>query len=109
MPYKASFRTDINEGIKDLIVRYGPVVAVIHFPKDWEQSEQPYIYTEPCTGDPDHAVAVVGFGEERGQHFWILKNSHGSDWADGGYIRLEMRPDKDDADCGFKKNVFYIK
>lgn len=35
-----------------------------------------------------HSVLVVGYGEEDGEDFWILKNSHDEDWGDEGYMRF---------------------
>lgn len=36
----------------------------------------------------NHAVLAVGWGEQRGEPHFILKNTYSAAWGDGGYIRL---------------------
>lgn len=45
----------------------------------------------------DHAVLLVGFTSDG---HWIIKNSWGLDWGDGGYITISK-----DNDCGLKTYV----
>nr|GFD02380.1 aleurain-like protease [Tanacetum cinerariifolium] len=52
------------------------------------------VYTrDSCGSDPmdvNHAVVAVGYGEENGVPYWLIKNSWGADWGLGGYFKMEM-------------------
>lgn len=42
----------------------------------------------------DHAVLLVGYGEQHGKKFWKLQNSWGNEWGENGYFRIQ-RGDND--------------
>merc|ERR1712189_30126 len=40
----------------------------------------------------NHAVTLVGYGTDPAEgDFWLVKNSWGTSWGEGGYIRLRRQ------------------
>jgi cathepsin C len=42
----------------------------------------------------DHAVLLVGYGQEKGKAFWTMQNSWGDDWGEDGYFRMARGSDE---------------
>jgi hypothetical protein len=49
--------------------------------------------------DIDHAVVLVGYGEEYGKKYWLVRNSWAPTWGEDGYIRI-ARHDNEEEVCG---------
>jgi len=47
----------------------------------------------------DHGVLVIGYGNENGCDYYVLKNSWGTGWGESGFFRLAMSGN-DHGTCG---------
>jgi cathepsin X len=67
----------------------GPIACTVCVTQEFENFSGPGIF-EDKTGckDLDHEISVAGYGEENGQKYWIVRNSWGTYWADGGWIKV---------------------
>ncbi|KAH6808890.1 hypothetical protein C2S51_026673 [Perilla frutescens var. frutescens] len=66
------------------------------------------VLVEGCGTNPDHQVTIVGYGTTSdGTKFWIIKNSWGTNWGEGGYMRLKRGIDSKEGLCGITKVANY--
>jgi hypothetical protein len=75
--------------MKQEIFQRGPITCGISVPDSLLHGYTGGIY-EDTTGDTniDHEVAVVGYGEENGVEYWLVRNSWGTWWGEGGFFRV---------------------
>jgi C1A family cysteine protease len=64
--------------------------------------------SEACGTNLDHGVLIVGYGEESGIPYWLVKNSWGPSWGEGGYIKIERSDSTNDPGiCGIAMQPSY--
>lgn len=79
------------------LIRYGPIpVGIDSKSLNFELYRHGIVRAKHCGKEIDHAVTVVGYGIEGTTRYWIVKNSWGKTWGEGGYFRLE----RDKNACG---------
>merc|ERR1712050_234393 len=61
------------------------------------------VLTSGCGQQLDHGVTVVGYGEENGTPYWKIKNSWGTSFGEGGYIRVGRQGNQ----CGVTNDASY--
>jgi len=85
--------------IKTAIMTYGVVDAAVYVSTAF-QNYSGGVYSDAstsCSANPcyntttNHAISLVGWGNDpvKGD-YWILRNSWGSTWGEGGYMRLAV-------------------
>ena len=50
------------------------------------------VNTADCGTALNHAVAAVGYGNDNGQQYYLVRNSWGAGWGDQGYIKIAAQP-----------------
>ena len=66
------------------------------------------INNNACGTQLDHGVLVVGYGEEDGQLYWLVKNSWGTSWGDQGYVKIARTESENDPGvCGIAMQPSY--
>jgi len=63
------------------------------------------VATKDCPShNTDHAVLLVGFGEDGGTPYWIIQNSWSEAWGHGGFFKVPLGVNF----CGVEKMATYL-
>lgn len=64
------------------------------------------VFASSCGHQLDHSILAVGFGREGSQDYWLCKNSWGSSWGEGGFVRI-LRGKPGTGECGIRLDGAY--
>mmetsp|Transcript_10559 Transcript_10559/g.15728 ORF Transcript_10559/g.15728 Transcript_10559/m.15728 type:complete len:719 (+) Transcript_10559:331-2487(+) len=88
--------TPNHEDNMELVLRYlGPIAVGVYGGDPSFLSYQGGVFdSDTCTQDADHAMLIVGYGEEVDDNgetikYWIARNSWGEGWGEKGYVRMK--------------------
>ncbi|CAJ0580564.1 unnamed protein product, partial [Mesorhabditis spiculigera] len=88
---------------------YGPVAFSMYVPNALYSYTGGIFYPtqSTCSSTSNvgaHAMTIVGYGSENGVPYWIVRNSWGATWGEGGYFRMR----KGVNNCGMEtRGVFF--
>uniref|UniRef100_A0AAY5EVL1 Cathepsin H n=1 Tax=Electrophorus electricus TaxID=8005 RepID=A0AAY5EVL1_ELEEL len=79
-------------GMVDAVARLNPVSFAFEVTSDFMLYQKGVYSSNKCHNTTDkvnHAVLAVGYNEENGTPYWIVKNSWGPTWGIDGYFYIE--------------------
>ncbi|KAJ3670888.1 hypothetical protein LUZ60_008314 [Juncus effusus] len=65
------------------------------------------LFTGYCGTDLDHAITVIGYGMSQNTKYWLVKNSWGSGWGEGGFMRMQRDVGSYGGLCGITMQASY--
>lgn len=66
------------------------------------------VFTGDCGTNLHHAVTAIGYGTtENGIDYWLMKNSWGQNWGEGGYMKILRNVDAPEGKCGLAIRASY--
>jgi cathepsin L len=81
---------DVEPHLAAAVYQYGPIpVGIDSTSSRFLTYRSGVIQPEECNKVPNHAVVVVGYTPA----FWIVKNSWGDKWGEGGYAKISRGHD----------------
>jgi len=72
--------------LENYVATIGPIAVSVNADcRPFKDYRSGILHTSECTGEPGHAVLLVGYKNDPNGNYWIIKNSWGTDWGIDGY------------------------
>uniref|UniRef100_A0A452U2J3 Procathepsin L n=1 Tax=Ursus maritimus TaxID=29073 RepID=A0A452U2J3_URSMA len=88
----ANITINDERAMVEAVALYNPVSFAFEVTSDFMIYRKGVYSSTSCHKTPDkvnHAVLAVGYGEQNGIPYWIVKNSWGPQWGMNGYFLIE--------------------
>jgi C1A family cysteine protease len=85
------------------------VVAIEADTRIFQSYSSGIIDSTSCGTNLDHAVEIVGYGEDNGKKYWIVRNSWSTSWGEDGYVLIERSESTNDIGiCGIAAEPSFL-
>jgi len=88
--------------IQEEILTNGPVEAGFYVYEDFQHYTSGVYAHRYGARKGGHAVKIIGWGTAKGVDYWVVQNSWGPLWGEGGYFRIRRGHDE----CKIESHVF---
>ena len=80
-----------EDKLMKMVYHFGSAVTVVYASDYGFKNYKAGTVFDTCDSSQtvNHAVAVIGWGRQNGQDYWLIKNSWGEDYGDEGYIKVK--------------------
>lgn len=93
-----------ENALANALAASGPIAVTLNGENSDFYSYAGGIYDNPsCPTKINHAVLLVGYGSQNGKAYWIIKNSWGPTWGEGGFMKLAKGSNR----CGIVSAASY--
>ncbi|XP_072390809.1 crustapain-like [Diabrotica undecimpunctata] len=99
-----SYTRGTDEDLKQGVKEHGPLSVCLYVTAKWRFYSSGVWYHNKCSPYSNHCVLLVGYGTEKGNDYWIFKNSWGPNWGQNGYIKVARN--KHENYCGISHGMF---
>jgi KDEL-tailed cysteine endopeptidase len=87
--------------LKAAVAQQPVAIAIEADTKYFQSYSSGILDSSECGTQLDHGVLIVGYGEDAGKKYWLVKNSWSASWGDNGYIKIaRSESTNDEGICG---------
>ncbi|XP_057653832.1 procathepsin L-like [Diorhabda carinulata] len=95
-----------EEDLRKALETYGPISVSMYVDARLRLYTEGIWYEKWCSDISNHAMLLIGYGTERGQDYWLIKNSWGTKWGEDGYLKVARN--RHNNYCGLTNESIYI-